>query len=627
MHSYTLDEKNVNPEIDMLVIGAGPVGLRFVIELLKKAKQSKGQHFKIEMIERNKSYTRTQDLTLNFALLENDPHLKSKLLALVKNEQASMDSHGNIHISIQALENCLATYANELGINMTYKRFMTSKQYEKLLLENKVSDRPALEEKLNIGMIVGREEITKCYPKCKIIVGADGAHSSVRQLMSGQEEDASVDKTDLRYLVEIKYLARGKVEKLSKFNYYRSQALLYGFLCSESIKYLKDSNQSQVTIRFLVDEKTYNDIRLNNINAKNLLPLCADLPLPSLLRKVINIWLDLRDDIVELKSATINKTILSIYSSKTFGTADHMQAFLLLGDAASGFPYMNGLNLGTTQALEAAGIIIEYISAIMSGDLNSMDALLKDYSAMTKAIFDKGFKIVAAKDHEITNNKRIAQSVYVSSVCIKMPEQSIREVDHPIFLGVPKPYCLKLNSLNNYVENNSGNVNNETYLLSMRVLELLIKHQRMVIQNPVHADFPFLKAVLSLACYKNQAIVTRAKNWGMLSSLSKHAVEPVSSKKSRCEIVPDEIEQAIENHVADVPEQSVIAEGSLSYDHLHHIIRQLFTSAIVLEKSRNLSTVNHHLYSNRLILMASEEKLVSPTDQHKEKVTSSCAMC
>lgn len=603
-------ERNMNSHIDVLVIGAGPVGLRFLIEILKKAKQNSKQNFVIGILERNRTYTRTQELKLKSELFADDAQLKKMLLELIRQGKAKHDTQENIQISIQELETCLAAYADGLGVKIDYKRFMTTDQYVKALEENNVKDHVELEGILKVSIIVGREDIARFYPKCKMIFFADGARSSGRQLITRKDENASVKKTDFRYLVEVTYLAQGEVQKLAKWNYYRSQALLYGFLCSESIKYLKDKKQSKVIIRFLVNEETFHDPRLNNVNAKNQLPICSDLPLPSLLRKVINIWLSLRKDRVVPDSGTINKTILSIYLSELFAAVEAMQAFFLLGDAVSGFPYMNGLNLGTEQAIFAAELLIKFIDDIVKGDVNALTEFTRNFNDVTRTIFKKGTDIVARRDYEISNSKIATQAIYASSYSIKGPERWYRAGDHPIFHEEPKSCTLELRDLDDYVEKHSGNPGSETYLLSSDLLGLLIKHQRLVVQDPTQVDFDFLKAALSLAYEKNQAIVTRAANRGFLARFSKIQPETAVSKQSRCEIIPEEIKQVIENPRSEIPEQSV-ETGSLSRDYLHNIIYTLYRSATRLEQ-RCKAVVNLNFKANRNILMARKDQPAIP---------------
>lgn len=411
---------SINDDATMVFVGAGPGGLSAAIQLAENANKVNNKSIKIVLLERHKAYERTQTLKLDLTLI-NNKQIREDILKLIENKIADWWSENDtqfVSIPIQTLELCLLNHIErtddknqkKLNIEVMHAKFLTAEQYEIDLKENDVKTRKELEDKLKCPVIIGMEEIKKHFPKCKILVGADGSRSIVRNLISEKQENVS--KTDLQNMIEVKYQVHGEAKKLSDLQYYLTHGSLGGFVCTENIKYDESSKISTITLRFLVDKKTYNDERLKSAKAKDPLKLTRDIPYS--LVKAISAWVNARDDKnIVTSSATLNKTILSIYTSQKYCSKSDNSLVLLFGDAAAGYPFMNGLNL-------LLGTAIEFGENFAKIDLSKLDdeqinKIIKIHDEILKKSYEKGMKIVNKTNSKINSQQSVVK-VFASSV-------------------------------------------------------------------------------------------------------------------------------------------------------------------------------------------------------------------
>lgn len=350
----------MNP--DVVIVGAGPVGLFTAIEmkLLNPA-------LKIKILDRNNEYTRHHILKLEEDSLINSTAYK--------------------------------TYEGVRKLN----GFVPTSEIESTFLQ--------IAKELNIEIETGvkvqdSKELLKQYPTAHTIIGADGAHSIVRKQLF---DDKKIVDANLQYIVEIKYKAKGATSRLSN--------LIYGpalgqvpHLVSENVGKEKDG-ATPVSLFIFVDEATYKEIR-ETPNAK-----LADLrPTTKNMRQLLNTirpWLSLRraalnEDLIE-DSEKINGVALSVYQSECFAKEIDGRRAYLVGDAAAAVPYFRALNAG----LIAAALTAQKIAAsgANSPDLESLNKELADlaqgeikraHSQNNKVNFGRGLNFFLANASTIT---------------------------------------------------------------------------------------------------------------------------------------------------------------------------------------------------------------------------------
>src|SRR5690242_17018914 len=98
---------------EVVIIGAGPVGLCTGIQLVEEKKD-----ISVLIIEKNVKYLRSQRLKLDVSLIKNKK-LQEKII------EKSKKLDGNFfEIPIQDLENCLLSHAEKIGIKIAHKQFL-----------------------------------------------------------------------------------------------------------------------------------------------------------------------------------------------------------------------------------------------------------------------------------------------------------------------------------------------------------------------------------------------------------------------------------------------------------------------------------------------------------------------
>jgi len=352
---------------DVVIVGGGPVGLWTAIQL-KKRKPA----LDVQVYERYEEYRRSHVLKLEHRALmlysKNSYDLpEAKFLAAVTGDnpakvvKSAIDGEQSF-IRTNDLEDALKTYANDLGINISY---------------NKISS---------------PEDVEAQHPECKYFVAADGAHSAMRKALLG--EDATKEYP-LQYVVEIKYEAAGKTRPLTvtenlKVNQYLSS------MCFEYTGREK-AGKTPVTLRFFVDEKIYK--ALPESGFKNPIGL-DNKHIPSDLAHDMATYMQARKDtageVYKQGSAKISKLELSLYKAKRFATQKRGKNWFLAGDAAMGVPYFRSLNAGM--------IISSQLGLILTRQLLNGKAKIAAYNAMQP--LDTTWEFTAA------HGKNIALNIY-----------------------------------------------------------------------------------------------------------------------------------------------------------------------------------------------------------------------
>ena len=303
---------------DIVIVGAGPVGLWTAIQIKKRSPD-----IDIKIYERHSEYQRSHVLKLEHLSMllygknSHDKHEKAfleevtgKKLNQVFQAAASRDS---LFIRTHDLEKALKAYANSLGVNIA----------------NKKIDSP--------------EDLEKTHPECKTFIASDGAHSTMRTSLMGEQ---SVKDFPLQYVVELKYEAQGHAGKLSNKEVHKTNEKL----SSMAFEYVgKEKNGlTPVSLRFFIDKETYESLPQASFKA----PLkIQDKGIPNNLSQDIKTYIDMRktkagEHFLE-GSEKISKLTLSLYKAKHFAIkSKNNKNWFLVGDAAMGVPYFRSLNAG-----------------------------------------------------------------------------------------------------------------------------------------------------------------------------------------------------------------------------------------------------------------------------------------
>lgn len=185
------------------------------------------------------------------------------------------------------------------------------------------------------------------FSKSQIIIGADGSHSIVRQLIFNNQM-----KTEqiLKYVLEIKYEVYGQGEKLDYLRHeYRTQKILK-YLTDEHIGTQKD-HRTPITLHLLIDQQMYEQMKSATFKNPYYLHTHQHL-IPKDLLESITIWFNVKEKYANEKrienSEKITCIALFYYESIDFvhNDKEKHQYICLVGDAAFGVPFFRSLNNG-----------------------------------------------------------------------------------------------------------------------------------------------------------------------------------------------------------------------------------------------------------------------------------------
>ncbi len=316
----------------IVIVGAGPVGLWTAIQAKLYSPE-----LNIVILEQYPEYQRKHIVNISEASLENahnNPAFRALFPQLLGN------------VSTKTIEESLKTYAKSLGITI---------QYEK---------------------VTSCSDLQRKHQDADMIIGADGAHSIVRKEMFKNEFNA---KKNLQYVAEMKYEVKGKTRAFNYWTESYSPLLKSNHMVVEHVGKMNEHGNTPVTLRFFVDEATFQSIKAANFKNPYLWSNKQDQDkIEARLKQSMAIWLKERETV--LNDAFIEDSIkvsgleLGIYTSKEVVLKQDNKTWMLVGDAAFGVPYFRSLNNGLLCGSELA----KQISAVIKDKKNHLH--LKKYA-------------------------------------------------------------------------------------------------------------------------------------------------------------------------------------------------------------------------------------------------------
>lgn len=336
------------------IVGAGPVGLLLSILLSYK-------NHKVTIYEKRLEYKRDHALDINQEtiniILDECPQLHEVVI-----------NWSNNPISTVEIQEILTQEAIKLGVT-----------------------------------IINREIIDLNSIKDNIIIGADGAHSTVRRIIF---DDEKTDVHDVQYMVQIKYHTSGNTRPRKMIS-----AMAYSFLNGLSgddmvldFETLSGKTTELIkpgTLHIPVPRSVYNILsadnrgkydtfwtleELQNIQNSQIEKLCR------IIRRY-EISLSFRNGL--LGNPKITVIPLSIYRSTNVVNVIDNKLYVLCGDSSSGLIYQLGLNKGLKEAVE----------------LSKLDLIT--YPEFCKSLYEKYRDEILMKHDKIVKGNRKISSVGV----------------------------------------------------------------------------------------------------------------------------------------------------------------------------------------------------------------------
>lgn len=325
MLSSSLPVINSPKMYDIVVVGAGPVGLWTSCQI-----KILSPKLKVIILEKHEEYKRSHVVALHAKSLNG--YVSHPILDAFKEELV-----GNFKIRTNKIEQTLSTLCTDLNIEIV--------------------------KKFNVSDV---NDIERMFPNAKVIIGADGSHSTVRK---------SVCEGTLEYtkhfhtLVEVKYEVIGRTIALNPVVFGYPTMKHIGNIVFEMIGSFKTDGNTPVTLQFFVTKEVGNQIK--NATFKNPLMFESSKDeLPEEIRNAIETWLVVRKqsckEEADKSSIKITTTKLAAYASRSF--VNHVKeegpTYCLVGDAAFGMPFFRSLNNGVLCGTELAKAISLHFSVM-----------------------------------------------------------------------------------------------------------------------------------------------------------------------------------------------------------------------------------------------------------------------
>lgn len=302
-------------EADVVIIGAGPVGLWTALQIRKRMPSAA-----ITMYERHLTYQRSHVLRLDHwsLLLYSRNNLNASEQAFYKDVTGKrvvgvhLEFAKSLYIRTNDFEAALRAYALREGIEIVHRTIES------------VSDAESL------------------HPECTVFVASDGAHSRFRRELLGEQ---GLELENLQHVLELKFEETGGPRKFDSMQLLDCNRRL-NFTLSEYVG-RRRGEVTPVTARLFLDEETYGQLPDMSFKA----PCELDAPtLPKKVQADISEYLRARTRTLGTRyiegSGKLSKLGLSLYAARRFGVRRENKAWFLVGDAAMGVPYFRALNSG-----------------------------------------------------------------------------------------------------------------------------------------------------------------------------------------------------------------------------------------------------------------------------------------
>lgn len=303
-------------DADVVIVGAGPVGLW--TSILMKALDP---DLKISVLDKYSEYKRDNPLQLNrssFAGIPKNATVQAVVDKIFKKDGKQLSS---VKINTNRIEEILLEAAGELGVDIRRGE------------ENEIKSMADLNK----------------YSAAKVIVGADGAKSTIRNEAFGE----LAKDEDLQYIAQAKYKTGVlKPKPLGTLSSLPMMKLADTYVAENPRNPKPGDTTGTMNLLFTVGKKTFEKIKEASFKAPFKLSQC-----PEKLQAKVKLWMGSREKADKKPpeaAVEVSSIRLSSYCSKEFAKLEKGRAVAVLGDAAFGVPYFRSLNNGIACAIKFA---------------------------------------------------------------------------------------------------------------------------------------------------------------------------------------------------------------------------------------------------------------------------------
>lgn len=383
----------MSTHFDVVVVGAGPVGIATATTL-----KSINKNLNICVIDKREIGTRSHGLKIQGDAVKRITEVMQKALkdspesthASLSSLMKIFTSWKNGFVRTTTIESDLAQKAAELGIEV-----LRGKDYE--LTEErmaKVMRSPEeIEESLRKNEESKSEEyhtlseqdqrLMRIFQQAKVVVGADSAHSVIRdRLMGSHLEDVST----MQHILELKYQTTNITLQRKTIEMY-DDSCYHGHFALEAMNQRATEESKPATFRVFVNKETYDAFnvvkegKLKGIhgNAWTLSELKELSDTDRKVKKVYDHFIDYLHKVEKRRGMPFDVKIttlpLRVYRSSESAKLIGGRVVALAGDANSGLILERGFNKG----LMEAGMLAETISKFYSSEQREIKAVPKEF--------------------------------------------------------------------------------------------------------------------------------------------------------------------------------------------------------------------------------------------------------
>ncbi len=393
----------LNSNYDVVIVGAGPVGLTTACTL-----KALNKNINICILEKHDKNSRSHGLHVQG---DSVGKIRGILNEALKNQNGSANQDEikkledifaewwkNSFPRTNEIQDRLIDVATKMGISILRgKEYeVNDKNYDLLFEPNKIlkeidfHEEETIDEKLSDT----EKKLHAIFEKAQVIVGADGAHSYIRKRVMNNK---LLGEKTLQYLIELKYETDGKTIPRNSFESSKEGSLC-GQLDFETISKSSKQGKKPATLHIFTDKETYENLR-QKVNGRLKGVFGNSWTLKEIKDKAKSnpkIKLIYQTFIKHLKSVkerggSCEDEKISTLELRIFRSEDSLKKFgdkfvLLAGDANSGMVLERGFNKGLMEGALCAKAISEAFST--ETIFENMPHQFLSYQEETRKIFE-----------------------------------------------------------------------------------------------------------------------------------------------------------------------------------------------------------------------------------------------